>query len=176
MSIKQELNKSYVGDIVELFEVDLNPIGVAVTLRVTPHSESNILWRGNTYIPFPIAAEGSQRSNSTAPGRVRLSASTNSTLFTSLMLEHGDLVGARVTKWRTLAMYLDAQPTADPNQHWPVERYVILQRESLNQQGVTWVLGNWLDTPNLILPGRQTLRDVASRKSLWCPGQVRYTR
>lgn len=176
MTIKQELNKDYVGNIVELFEIDLNPIGESDILRLTAHSESNVIWRGNTYVPFPLQVEYAERSNNAAPSRVKLLASTASTLLTSLMLEHGDLVGARVIKWRTLAMYLDAEPTADPNQHWPVERYTIIQRESLSRDGVSWVLANWLDTPNLILPGRQTLRDVASNKSLFCPGQVRYTR
>lgn len=176
MSIKQELNKQYVGDIIELYELDLNPMGQAEILRVTPHSESTVVWQGNSYVPFPVSMEYSERSSASAPSRVKLVASTASTLLTSLMLQHGDLVGARVTKWRTLAMYLDSQPTADPNQHWPVERYTIIQRESLNYEGVAWVLGNWLDTPNLILPARQTLRDVASNKSLYCPGQVRYTR
>lgn len=174
MTIKQELNKEFIGEIIELYEIDLNPIGTNVIIRLTPHSENAVIWRSNTYSPFPIASTGAERSNTNAPGRVNLIASTNTTLLTSLMLQYGDLVGAHVTKWRTLSMYLDGRPAADPNQHWPVEKYIIIQRSSLNQENVTWVLANRLDQPGLVLPRRQTLRDVASRGSLWCPGQARF--
>lgn len=174
MTIKQRLSNHYVGDIIELYEIDLNPIGVSQIIRLTPHSESSVVWRSNTYTPFAISTSGQDNATNQAPGRVTLSASTTSVLLTSTMIQYGDLVGATVRKWRTLTMYLDSMPTADPNQYFPVEDYIIIQRSTLSQDGVSWILANKLDNPRLLLPRRQCLKDVASRQSLYCAGMNRF--
>lgn len=173
MTIREQVNERYVGEFIELYDIDLNPIGVNQIIRLTPHSETNILWRGNTYVPFPIMASGSDRATNQAPGRVTLSASTASTVLTAVMLQYGDLVGAKVRRWRTLSLYLDGKPTADPNQHFPIEEYIIINRDSLSQEGISWTLANTLDKPGLVIPRRQCLRDIASRASLYCPGMSR---
>jgi len=174
MTIKQELTKEYVGEIVELYEIDLNPVGHNIISRFTPHSETNVTWRGEIYVPFPININGMNRSIDGAPSRPTLEASTASTLLTSMMISYGDLVGAKVTKWRTLSMYLDGSPDANPNQHWPVENYIIIQRSYLGTEGIKWVLANNIDKPGNILPRRQCLKDHISKQGLYCPGMQRF--
>lgn len=174
MAIKDQLVQEYVGEIVELYEIDLNPLGQSIIYRLTPHADEPISWQGEVFSPFPINITGMDRSYNKAPGRVKMEASTASTLMTSLMIQYGDLVGAKVKKWRTLSMYLDGKPTSDPAQHWPVENYVIIQRETLSVDGVRWILATNIDKPGNILPRRQCLKEDISRRGLYCPGMSRW--
>jgi lambda family phage minor tail protein L len=74
----------------------------------------------------------------------------------------GDLVGAKVLRRRTLGKYLDAvnfphgNPTADPNEQWPVEQWRVEQKSD-EQPGVQveFTLSSPLDFGGQQLPARQ---------------------
>jgi len=65
-------------------------------------------------------------------------------------------------------MFLDGQPDADANQHWPVERYGIIQLTELSRDTISFVIGTSIDRPNRMIPRRQILRDDVEG-ALWAP-------
>ena len=109
-AIYAELHKLNGGAWVDLFELDLTPVGSTV-FRF--HAGTNglrqpIVWQGNSYTPFPIQAEGFAMTGNGEVPRPKLSVANVSGVLTALVREYDDLVGMRVTRKRTMAKYLDA--------------------------------------------------------------------
>jgi len=116
MTIQSDIQSLTPGAIVELFELDATVVGGAVTRY---HAGRNgllnpLVWQGNTYDPFPIQAGGfEQNAQGTLPRpKVQISNITHMVdgqQYNVGVLVHAyeDLVGAKLTRRRTLVKYLD---------------------------------------------------------------------
>lgn len=173
MTIQEQVLNPFVGEIFEGYEIDLTPTGSPNVFHLSSTIRENTVWQGNTYSPFPIQADGGKVEKSGAPSRINLNVSNISKLLLAQISQYGDLVGANVTRWRTFKNYLDGQVDADPNQHFPVEKYVIIQKQSLNEEVIQFVMSSKFDRPGLQLPRRQILRDNIGSRGLWAPGVSR---
>lgn len=97
------------GTIVELFELDTTALGGTV-LRFhagTNQIRQNVVWQGNTYTAFPMQATGFDFNGNGQLPRPRMLMSNVTGAMTLLVLTYEDLLGAKVTRRRTLAKYLD---------------------------------------------------------------------
>lgn len=80
--------------------------------------------------------------------------------ISSLCLAFQDLVGAQVTHHRTLGKYLDAvnfggvNPTADPTQEIPPEKWFIERKASEDNEVVQFELSSAMDFGGVMLPRR----------------------
>lgn len=165
-----------VGNIIELFKIDASKLGGDV-LYLTP-SGLNVSYNGQAYTPAPLQITGRSFDMEGAPNRptLNIAADRGSVLF-QMVLSYGDLVGATVTYTKTFANFLDDGPDASPFEHFPEERFIIIQRSSFSAIGVSFVLATPLDQPLLIVPRRQILRDdTGGQYTLWCPGVSRVRR
>lgn len=171
-NIQDQLREKYVGEMIELYDIDLSPIGVNSKIYLTNTSATSVSWQGRTYQPFPLSSNGVSRNLTQAPGRISLRVSNVNNFLTAAVLTYGDLVGADVTRWRTFSNFLDGAPNADPDQHFPIERYTIIQKAAFNESLIEFVCATKLDRPGLMLPRRQILRDQVDG-ALWCPGVAR---
>lgn len=157
------------GDLVELLIIDASNIGGTI-LYLTP-SGFGIKWRGNDYIAVPFTLSGESEQSQQSPNRPDLIiAADRSTMLINMVNAYGDLVGASVTYMVTYSHFLDNGATPDPNEHFPIQRYKIIQKKSFNKTGVSFVLSVPMDIPNLQLPRRQILRDSGINYSLHSPG------
>lgn len=172
-TIREQISQPFVGNIVELYHIDLNPIGVAEEFWFTPSSSVAISFNGQAYTPFPISVTGSDRDLNAAPGRVTLNVSNVTQQLAALVISYGDMVGGHVTYIRTFENFLDGKPNGGSNQSFPVQRYIIQQKSAFNQQTISFVLSTELDRANLMLPRRQCLKSQAGTAILWCPGMQR---
>lgn len=159
-SISAHLQRPDLGEYVELFEIDATIIGGTFTY-ITPNTlgGGNIVWRGNTYIPCPVEGEGFEINKQGAPPRPTLRVSNINKLLLSSVIQLGDMVGAKVTRWRTFKQFLDGEVNADPNAHMAREVYYVYQKTAHNRTQIEWTLRSAMDVENLQLPGRQILRD-----------------
>jgi phage-related protein len=64
------------------------------------------------------------------------------------------LVGAKVTRRRTLQKYLDGSPQADPLQEFPVDIFYIERKTQETALAITWQLSSILDLEGVRLPRR----------------------
>ncbi len=102
------------GAIVTLFEMDLSTGTAPNTTDILRwHSGTNeqlqeVVWQGNQYAPFPVQAEGFEFSGQGAIPRPTLTVANITSVLTALISSYDDLVGAKVTRKRTFAKYLDA--------------------------------------------------------------------
>ena len=163
------------GAIVELFEVDLTPFGGEV-LRFhagTNQLRQNVVWQGNTYTAFPVQASGFEFNGQGQNPRPKLVVANVLGSITALVLQYQDIVGARVTRKRTLAKYLDAvnfpggvNPTADPSAEFPNDVFYVDRKAGETNEVVEFELAAAMDMTGVMLPRRQVVQNV-------CPWRYR---
>ena len=112
--IISDINGLEPGELVDLFELDLSSGSAAASVNIFRwHAGQNenlqeIVWQGNRYSAFPIEASGFEWSGKGAIPRPSLTVANITTLLTSVINSYDDLVGAKVTRKRTFAKYLDS--------------------------------------------------------------------
>jgi phage-related protein len=108
--------------IIEMFELELvtSIHGTDDIYRfhagVNEVSNGNIVWQGETYLAFPIEADGFEYNGQGQLPRPKIRVSNVFSTITALLLTlPAGLEGARVTRLRTLRKYLDSEnfPTTD---------------------------------------------------------------
>jgi len=181
----QSLNPSA---IIELFVIELSSSLHGTTVGSSGesnifrfHAGSNlnvnkkIIWDQKEYLRFPIEATGFSFQRGQQP-RPKLIVSNATSLISALLLQvnkttaGNDLTGAKVTRIRTLAKFIDAvnfadgqNSTADPTAEFPREIYTIDRKASENRFVVEFELAMPTDLAGITIPKRQcTRRDFKS--------------
>ena len=118
--IISDLQKSNPSAIIELFELELDSTlhGSQTTMTYRFHAGSNldlngkVVWQSNEYLRYPVEASGFAFQKGQLP-RPQITISNALSLISAVMLEvnlitaGNDLTGAKVTRIRTLAKFLD---------------------------------------------------------------------
>jgi lambda family phage minor tail protein L len=160
-ALAADSQKSTPGDIVVLFDIDTTPIGGTDIWYLCSGliDGSPPVWRGNTYIPFPIIAAGFQWAGRGALPRPTITVANSGSTLLSAVITYHDLLGAKVTRWKTLAKYLDGQPSADPTSYFIPDVYFIDRKSQHTKTMIEFELGASLDQQGKYLPARQIVRD-----------------
>lgn len=168
-AINSEIQKLAPSAVIELFVLDLNLFGEGV---VRFHAGTNelrrqVVWQGNTYEPFPIQAEGFEFNGNGQVPRPKLKVANVTGSITALILSYQDLVGAKVTRKRTLLKYLDAvnfasgaNSTADPSAEFADDVYFIDRKSRETRDVVEFELAAAFDLEGVSLPRRQIVQNV----------------
>lgn len=159
MTLTSDAQKSWHDGIIELFDIDLSSItgnagDVFHFANQLKPNETKIQWQGNIYEPLPIFAAGFEKATSGQIAQPSLTVANILGTFTQIVDSLDDLVGGKVTRRRTLGKYLDGEPSADPNQEFPLDIYYIEQKTSENAISISWTLVSVLDLEGLQLPRR----------------------
>ena len=174
-SISQDIQQVSPSAVIELFELDLSLFGEG---PVRFHAGTNglakkIIWQGKIYDPFPIEVEGFEMNANGQSPRPRLRVANLTGSITALMLSYQDLVGARITRKRTLAKYLDAanfpnsqNPSADPTAAFADDVFYIDRKSRETVEAVEFELAASFDLEGVMLPRRQIVQNV-------CPWRYR---
>ena len=164
--------------IIELFSLQLSTAIHGTNTIYRFHNGSNlnangeIVWAGNSYLRFPVKAEGFAFQRGQLP-RPTLSISNLSSApsISALLLTvnettpGNDLTGATVTRIRTLAKFIDAtnfadgtNATADNTAEFPQEIYYIDRKSTETRDVVSWELAAVFDLAGVRVPKRQCTR------------------
>ena len=176
-----ELQKINPSSLIELFTVTLDSSLHGATTVYRFHAGSNmnssgeLIWDGNSYQRFPVKAEGFEFTGKGQIPRPKFTVSNALGTITALMAlvnqttSGNDLTGAKFTRIRTLARYIDAANftggtnpfgTPDTSSKLPDEIYFIDRKLSENRDFVEFELVSELDLLNLRLPRRQVTKDI----------------
>ena len=176
--IVTELQKINPSSIIELFtlETDEDLHGSNQIYRfhngTNLNNNQDIIWAGNQYIKMPIQASGFAFQKGQLP-RPKLTVSNARGTITAILLNinkvtaGNDLAGAKVTRIRTLARYIDAvnfpnstNPfgTPDPTAEFPKEIYKIDRKSVENREIVEFELAAAIDMVGVRAPQRQCTR------------------
>lgn len=172
-----ELQKINPSSIIELFQLQLvtQIHGSSTIYRF--HAGTNatgtngeVVWAGNSYLRFPVEADGFEYSGNGQLPRPKLRASNVFGTITALILSiPNGLEGSKVTRIRTLARYIDAvnfagsvNPfgTPDPTAEFPREVYFISRKTTENRDVVEYELSSAFDLQGVRAPKRQCLSSI----------------
>jgi lambda family phage minor tail protein L len=143
-------------------------------------TKNSISWKGNRYIPAPIAAEGFETSSKgTLPKpKLTLFASEDAIEEFSILksqINLAELIGAKVTRIRTFAKYLDEENfrsagfdietsdvpegfDPDPNAEFPRDIFYLDRKSRDTKQVLEFELSSSLDIENVKLPYRRVVQ------------------
>lgn len=166
MSISRDLQRTFPGTLVTLFQLDLSRIDNGPTLLFTPASLENgeIVHNGMTYTPVDIEATGFEWNGQGAFPTPTLRLSNVDKTATALVNTYRDLVGAEVRRIRTLSQYLDNGATPDPGQLFSLDMYRVEQKLLHTRNVIEWKLSAAIDQEGVNLPAEMMTRDYCARK------------
>ena len=172
----EELQQTNPSAIIDLYELELveglhyatgNPLGITTVYRwhsgVAQNSQGELVFNSNTYSQMPIEAEGfdykgsSQKSSLPRPTlRISNLLSTVSTILAEIngITPHNDLIGAKVTRFRTMAKFISST-----NLSGQTITYVVTVQ---NVGGANYFYLNGVYKPTLSLVEGNTYRFVQS--------------
>ncbi len=164
------------SSVIELFVLELNvkQHGVADVYRFHAGSNLNangeLVWAGDSYLRFPVEAEGFEYSGNGQLPRPKIRVANILSTITAVLLTLPDgLEGAKVTRIRTLARYLDAvnfpgsvnpYGTPDPTAEFPREVYYIDRKTVENRDVVEFELAAAFDLAGVRAPKRQCIANI----------------
>lgn len=169
MSIAQDIQLLQPGALVELFVLDATALGGAVTRfhAGTNGLRASVVWQGNTYTPFPIEATGFEINGKGQLPRPVLRVANIGGAVSVLVAAYGDLLGAKLTRKRTMVKYLDAvnfpggvNPTADSTAAFPDDIYYVDRKASENKVQIEFELAAAFDVAGVTLPRRPVTQNV----------------
>jgi lambda family phage minor tail protein L len=101
-----------VGELVTLFQIDLSNLGGSTYYFTNNVFEElrAISFGGQEYTPLPIMMEDIATSADGGPAQPRMMIATSGGPVNALISQYRDLRGARVTRLRTFAEFLDTRP------------------------------------------------------------------
>ena len=171
-----DLQSAAPSAIIELFELELNAAqhGVADTYRFHAGSSLNnngqLVWAGQSYLRFPVEADGFEYSGNGQLPRPKVRVSNVMGTITALLLSLPDgLEGAKFTRIRTLARYLDAvnfpggvNPlgSPDPTAEFPREVYYVDRKVAETRDAVEFELASAFDLAGVRAPKRQCISSI----------------
>ena len=162
--------------IIELFELQLNTAQHGTNDIYRFHAGANLnnngelIWAGNNYMRFPLEAEGFEYSGNGQLPRPKIRVSNIFGTITALLLSlPGGLEGAKVTRIRTLARYLDAANfpgnvnplgTPDSTAEFPREIYFVDRKSTETRDVVEYELAASFDLAGIRSPKRQCVSNI----------------
>ncbi|WP_319543152.1 phage minor tail protein L [uncultured Pseudodesulfovibrio sp.] len=163
MTIESDIQKNSPGKMVELFVLDATSLGGGVHrfIKGTDNGQA-VVWQGQPYMPMDLEAEGFEVNGQGSLPRPKIRVTHANSALMGLVAEYRDLVGATLTRWRTLAQFLDGASEADPNSHFAPDIYKIDRKSQQNRVYIEWELAAAMDQEGKKIPGRQVLRDGCS--------------
>jgi lambda family phage minor tail protein L len=176
----EDLQSIAPSSVIEVFQLELNIAQHGVTDVYRFHAGSNLnangelVWAGNSYLRFPVEAEGFEYSGNGQLPRPKIRiANILSTITAVLLTLPEGLEGAKVTRIRTLARYLDAvnfpgsvnpYGVPDPTAEFPREIYYIDRKTAENRDVVEFELAAAFDLAGVRAPKRQCIANICQWK------------
>lgn len=164
---------------IDLFTLDISallPIGstdqsIYRFCNWTKTNGLDVVYQGNTYTAIPLESGGFEKGASSQLERPTLVIGNIGLAITGLTNTYNDLVGATVSRIRTLTEFLDGQPNADPDAYFGPDVYVVEQKAQENKLTVSFQLAVPFDLEGQTLPARKFLREQCQwiyRNSIGC--------
>lgn len=163
MTIPPDIHSVALSPIVEMFELSGYDRTNSNAIFRFCNIPGGVTWQGRFYQVIPVETEGFEFQTSGALPRPSIRVSNVGGMISSLINNYNDLIGAKLTRKRTLAKYLDGQPQADRNAAFPDDIWYVEQKTLENDTVVSWELSSSLDLEGLQLPRRI----VVANTCLW---------
>ncbi len=164
MGTSADVQKLEPGNMVELFELDSTTLGGDVVLFHGYAQEGPIRWQGREFTPWPIEVEGFEITGKGQQPSPTLRVANIDGTIGALAIYLDDLVGAKLTRHRTLSKYLDGMPDADPEERFMPDIWYIEQKTYQDKEIIEWEMKSALDLSGVFLPRRVIISNLCPWK------------
>jgi lambda family phage minor tail protein L len=164
--IQEHIQKSNLGALVTLFQLDLTGFGDMVYYLYAGDQDAvsqNILFGGHSYLPLPLQTSGWETTGEGTLPRPTVTIANINSLWTALVTANKDLLGAPLTRIRTFDKFLDGGSNPDPTATLPIDQYILTRKTKHNRTQITWELSASMDQAGTMLPGRVMVRDYCDQ-------------
>lgn len=169
-NIQTELQTLAPTALIELFVIDTRDIDTVNGDLFYFHCGTNkygnnIYWQGIEYIALPIETEGFDINTQGKLPKPKLRLANIQGIFSALVRELDDLIGAKIIRKRTFGRFLDAKnfpegnAQADPNQQFPDDLWFIDRKTAETRHVIEWELASAYDLQGMKLPRRQIIQN-----------------
>jgi len=172
-ALSSEIQSLSPSAVIELFVLDASAIGGDVFRfhAGTNALRGKLIWQANEYLPFPVQVSGFEFSGTGQLPRPKIVVANLTGVMTTLLLELDDLLGAKFTRKRTLAKFLDganfpsgSNLTADPTAEFADDIFFVDRKISENRDIVEFELASSFDLQGVKLPRRQIIQNICPWK------------
>lgn len=153
------------GPIVTLFDLDLTAVGDNTVLHFTGGGNGNsvqpVSFGGVEYVPIEMTSEGWATSGTGPFPQPTIRVSNVNSVFSGLVRQYQDLIGAQLTRKRLFSSFLDGGTNGGQgnNALFAVDVYYLYQKTAHNKMYVEWKLASAVDQQGQQLPARMVVRD-----------------
>lgn len=170
MSLQEDISKQSqklnVGTIVKLYELDLTDVGESSTIYFTEsigRDYTPISFNSRSYTPIDIQATGFGSNSNGTNIRPKLVVSNVLLTLIPYLLSYRNLIGAKLTRRRTLERFLDGYPDANPSAEFTPDVFKIKSIPQRNNYNIEFELSSYIDSETTKVPGRLILRNYCSQ-------------
>ncbi len=163
--------------LIDLWELDVsnikdNPSGANYFLFCNEANEKGepfVMWNGKKYNSLPVSAEGFAVRTRGASNRPTITFSNVKGLFTGIIVQFDQLVGASINRFTVLSTHLDASnfvngnPKADPSQY-VLQRFLVNSLDEQNKHVAKFSLALPSETDGAKIPSRTMMAGVCQHK------------
>ena len=168
--IHVESNQLEQDSLVELFEMDLNKLGLG-TFRFTRSGTDVLLFDGFEYEPAPIEATGFQWDGAGTMPRPTLRIAAKDLYFLNLVVDADDLIGSPVRRIKTYRKFLDDGSHGNRGLKFPDEHFVVERKNAQTRHLLEFELSIKLDQEGMLLPRKVVLRDTCVHNYRYWDGE-----
>jgi lambda family phage minor tail protein L len=119
---------------------------------------------GQAYTPIDISVEDFESNAGGVLPTPKMQIGNSDSFIQDMVNLYGDLAGCEIRRVRTFARFLDGFPEADPNSFVGPDVFRIERKSNESPVFIEWELSAAIDQEGKMLPGRQYLRDVCTRR------------
>jgi lambda family phage minor tail protein L len=167
--LTEDIQSSSVGEMIWLFDLDLRPIDPTLNaangvfhFTLHNHTATPVTWKGPQYTPIDIDAEGFEVNGKGQLPRPTLKVGNVNLALLSPVITYEDMLGATVTRWRTLRKYLAGQSHENNEAYYPPDIFRVERKTSHTPVEIVFELSSMIDAEGRKLPRRQMLRDTCT--------------
>ena len=146
------------GARVELYDLDLRPIGVNEIYHFTPSSGEDLRMGGVVFVPAAIGIAQVEKSGTGENADATLTLPNVNKFASALIYQHDDLVGAEIRRRITFENFLDGEAMADEHSVLSDDVFVVEQKLDLNRVYARFKLRSLADQAHRKLPGRTAVK------------------
>jgi lambda family phage minor tail protein L len=175
-TIPQEITSLSPPPLIQLYDLDLGPIGSTGTFHFVPGALDTglVQWRGISYQAVPVECEGFEKSGQGSLPTPTIRIARND-VVASAVIAFNDIIGARLIRWQTFKNYLDGQPNANPNVYFPPDIFYFDQK-TRHDTVIEWKLAASIDQQGRQIPNRVAVQNFCFwRYRIWTGSTFDYT-
>lgn len=165
-ALSQESQKLSLSAPIALYRLDATAAGAAVYYFVKDSEAdgAGVTFGGQLYRAIDIVLDGFEVNAGGVLPTPKMQIANSDLLIQSLVNTYGDLAGCELRRVRTFHRFIDGQPEADPTAYMGPDVFRIERKSDENAVYIEWELSAAIDQEGKLLPGRQFIRDVCTRR------------